>query len=176
MSDRAGSAGSSQTAPEVSVIVPARNEEACIGACLASLVAQDGIAREITLVDDGSVDRTRAIGAELPDVRVLEAGARVEGWGGKSNALWTAAQQARGKWLLFTDADTVHLPASLARAVAEATEKRVALLSYSPEQEVRGLLENAVMPVIFAELAASFRPQDVCDPMHPAAAANGQYL
>ncbi|MDP9268822.1 MAG: glycosyltransferase family 2 protein [Acidobacteriota bacterium] len=160
----------------VSVIVPARNEEACIGACLASLVTQEGVSKEIILVDDGSTDRTRELAAAFGGVHVIDAGFRGEGWGGKSNALWTAAQQARGAWLLFTDADTVHAPGSLVLAVAEAKAKRVALLSYSPEQEVRGFWERAVMPVIFAELAASYRPQEVSDPASAAAAANGQYL
>jgi hypothetical protein len=50
------------------------------------------------------------------------------------------------------------------------------LLSYSPEQEVRGFWEKAVMPVIFAELAATYRPSLVSDPRSPAAAANGQYI
>lgn len=127
-------------------------------------------------MDDGSTDRTREIAAGFPEVRVLEAGVRGEGWGGKSNALWTAAQQARGAWLLFTDADTVHAPGSLALAIDEASSKRVALLSYSPEQEVHGFWGHAVMPVIFAELAGTYRPQDVSDPASPAAAANGQYL
>jgi len=49
------------------------------------------------------------------------------------------------------------------------------LLSYSPEQVVESFWEKAVMPVIFAELAASFRPAQVSDPHSPAAAANGQY-
>jgi hypothetical protein len=50
------------------------------------------------------------------------------------------------------------------------------LLSYSPEQEVHGFWEKAVMPVIFAELAATYRPSEVSNPASPAAAANGQYL
>jgi hypothetical protein len=83
---------------------------------------------------------------------------------------------ANGKWLLFTDADTVHLPGSLARAVAEAEQHGAALLSYSPEQELRGFWEKAVMPVIFAELAITYPPQAVSDPTSPIAAANGQYL
>jgi hypothetical protein len=50
------------------------------------------------------------------------------------------------------------------------------MLSYSPEQEVHSFWENAVMPVIFAELASTYKPSDVSNPKLPAAAANGQYL
>ena len=71
------------------------------------------------------------------------------------------AKAARAKWLLFTDADTVHLPGSLARALQEAKEERADLLSYSPEQVVVTLAERAVMPVIFAELAARY-PFEKC--------------
>jgi cellulose synthase/poly-beta-1,6-N-acetylglucosamine synthase-like glycosyltransferase len=86
------------------------------------------------------------------------------------------AKIAKGEWLLFTDADTVHKPGSLARAVAEAEQQGTSLLSYSPEQEVRTFWEKAVMPVIFAELAATYPPKKVSDPASPIAAANGQYL
>ncbi len=160
----------------VSVIVPARNEEASLGACLASLVAQGGVSWEIIVVDDGSTDRTRQIAQSFPQVKVVEAGQLPENWTGKNNAMTAGVRKARGEWLLFTDADTVHRPGSLARSLAEAKQHGAALLSYSPEQEVRGLGEKAVMPVIFAELAATYRPSQVSDPASPAAAANGQYL
>lgn len=174
--------------PVVSVIVPARNEEASLGACLESLVAQSGIDFEIIVVDDESMDRTVAIArsyvnsraenvlARRPQVTVISAAPLVDGWTGKNNAMSAGAKVARGKWLLFTDADTVHRPGSLGRAVAEAEQNQAALLSYSPEQEVRGFWEKAVMPVIFAELAATYPPQKVSDPASPIAAANGQYL
>ena len=162
--------------PVASVIVPARNEEASLRACLESLVGQTGILFEIIVVDDGSTDRTRAIAASFPSVKVIEAPPLPPGWTGKNNAVSAGARVARGRWLLFTDADTLHLPASLSRSVTEAEQNRMALLSYSPEQEVHGLLEKAVMPVIFAELAATYRPSQVSDPRSPAAAANGQYL
>jgi hypothetical protein len=131
---------------------------------------------EIIVVDDGSTDRTREIARAVPSVRVVEAGPLPEGWSGKNNALATGAKHARGQWLLFTDADTVHRPGSLARALGEAKQHGAALLSYSPEQEVHSFWEKAVMPVIFAELAATYQPSRVSDPASTAAAANGQYL
>jgi glycosyltransferase involved in cell wall biosynthesis len=162
--------------PAVSVIVPARNEEACLGACLDSLLAQTGVDFEIIVVDDQSSDGTREIAASRAGVRVIEAGPLAEGCSGKCNAAQSGADVARGAWLLFTDADTVHLSGSLQRSLREAREHQVALLSYSPAQEVHGLMENAVMPVIYAELATTYRPKDVCDPASAVAAANGQYL
>ena len=160
----------------MSIIVPARNEEACLGSCLTSLVAHTGVSSEIIVVDDASTDRTREIAESFPDVQVLNAQPLPAGWTGKNNALVTGAGYARGEWLLFTDADTVHQAGSLARSLAEANQHGVAMLSYSPEQEVRTFWEKAVMPVIFAELAATFRPAEVSDPASPAAAANGQYI
>lgn len=161
--------------PEVSVIVPARNEEACLGRCLSSLTAQTGISFEVIVVDDGSTDRTREIALSLA-VRVIEPPPLPTGWTGKNNAVTAGAQQARGDWLLFTDADTVHLPGSLARSVAEAKQHQSALLSYSPAQDVHGFWQHAVMPVIFAELAATYSPSQVSDSASSIAAANGQYL
>lgn len=160
----------------MSVIVPARNEEACLGACLESLVTQTGVSLEIILVDDGSSDRTRAIADSFSGVRVLEPDPLPDGWTGKNNAVTAGAKAARGEWLLFTDADTVHKPGSLARAVREANDNNVDLLSYSPEQEVHGFWEKAVMPVIFAELARKYPPSKISDFSTNMAAANGQYL
>ena len=163
-------------APAVSVIVPARNEEASLGACLRSLVSQRGVEFEIIVVDDGSTDRTRAIAQSFHGVRVISAPALQPGFTGKCNALACGAADARGPWLLFTDADTIHLPGSLAASLQEARQFQAALLSYSPRQEVRGFWERAVMPVVFAELTRGYRTEDVNDPASAAAAANGQYL
>src|SRR5579871_20747 len=161
--------------PEISVIVPARNEEACLGECLRSLVGQLGVNYEIIVVDDDSSDRTRAIAESFP-VRVVAADRLPPGWSGKCNAAWSGAQQAKGKWLLFTDADTKHTPHSIAAGLREAKRCDAGLLSYSPRQEVSGFWERALMPVVFAQLAATYSPKDVCDPQSSAAAANGQYL
>jgi hypothetical protein len=160
---------------QVSVIVPARNEEACLASCLHSLVEQSASSHEIIVVDDHSTDRTRAIAQSFP-VCVISADPLPSGWSGKCNAAWSGAKIAKGKWLLFTDADTVHQPNSIATGLQEAIACGAALLSYSPKQEVRSFAEHALMPVIFAELAATYRPAEVSDPGSPVAAANGQYL
>jgi glycosyltransferase involved in cell wall biosynthesis len=169
--------------PTVSIIVPARNEEACLSACLQSLLAQqnaslNNLTLEIIVVDDQSTDRTREIADSFASrgVRVIDAGPIPAGWTGKNNAVTAGARAARAEWLLFTDADTIHLPGSLARSIAEAKRHSAAMLSYSPEQIVKTFSERAVMPVIFAELAATFRPSQVSDPNSSAAAANGQYI
>src|ERR1700687_1548083 len=78
--------------PEVSIIVPARNEEASLGACLESLTAQTGVAFEIIVVDDGSTDRTRAIAQSFAGARVispdpLRENSAGKSWTGKNNAV-----------------------------------------------------------------------------------------
>jgi len=162
--------------PQVSIIIPARNEEVCLGDCLTSLVAQTGVVFEIIVVDDDSTDRTRTIAESFGGVRVISPGPLPSGWTGKNHAVVAGSKEARGEWLLFTDADTVHLPGSLARALAETKENRAELLSYSPEQIVVTFAEKAVMPVIFAELASQYPPEKVRDQSSGVVAANGQYI
>ncbi len=127
------------------------------------------------MVDDQSTDRTRVTAESFP-VKVVTADELPQGWNGKCNAVWSGAKAAKGKWLLFTDADTSHSPDSIARGLREAKDVGADMLSYSPKQEVRGFAERALMPVIFAELATTYPPKKVCDPKSPVAAANGQYL
>jgi hypothetical protein len=174
--------------PKVSVIIPARNEEANIGRCLRSILAQQDIAFQVIVVDDNSADRTAEIARQVarefaaqsdfsrPAIVIEARRPLPAGWTGKANALCSAVPLARGDWLLFTDADTEHAPGSLAAAVQEAEQHGADLFSLSPEQQVEGFWERALMPVIFSELATTYRPRDVSDPAKPAAAANGQYL
>ena len=165
-----------QSEVTVHVIIPARNEEDSLGRCLESLAGQQGISFRITVVDDGSTDRTRAIAESYPGVEVLSAPEPPPGVMGKCNALIAGARGSLAKWLLLTDADTFHLPGSLAAAVREAEERRVDLLSYSPEQEVVSFAERILMPLVFADLVREYPPERVNDPQDPVVAANGQYI
>lgn len=190
---------------EVTVIVPARDEERNLPGCLGSLLRQTepgfalGKQWEIVVVDDGSSDRTRVLAEDLfaaeverePEsatgLVVIEAPAWEAGEGasgtrsgqgmtGKSAACWAGSQVARGAWLLFTDADTVHEAGSLSRSLREAERHGVALLSYSPRQVVNGVWQRTVMPLIFSELASVYPPAKVNDAGSSLAAANGQFL
>jgi GT2 family glycosyltransferase len=180
----------------LSVIVPARNEMAGLGECLRSLGSQSevgfalGAEWELIVVDDDSSDRTREIAegiaretneaAERAGVVVLEAPALDQsphgGFTGKTNACWAGAQRARGAWLLFTDADTIHEPGDLSRAIHEAEKYEAAMLSYSPRQIVTGFWQRAVMPLVYSELASAYPPKLVSDASSRVAAANGQFL
>ncbi|WP_263368626.1 glycosyltransferase [Edaphobacter bradus] len=175
---------------ELSIILPARNEEASLPACLASLLSQSepgfelGRHWELILVNDDSTDSTRRIAAEAaashPGITLLDAPPLDlhgrDSLNGKNNACWAGAQIARGRWLLFTDADTVHQPHDLSRSLREAERHHVALLSYSPRQIVSGFWQRALMPLVFSELASVYSTKEVNDPQRRLAAANGQFL
>ena len=167
---------------ELTVIIPARNEEQCLAACLESLVSQSdeifelGRDWELIVVDDQSTDRTPAIARGFAGVTVIAADKLQLGWTGKNNAVWTAARRARGKWLLFTDADTIHEPGNLHRGLHEAAKHKAGMLSYSPRQIVHGLWQRSLMPLVFSELALAYPPGKVSDPSQRIAAANGQFL
>lgn len=165
--------------PTVSAIVPARNEEATIAPAVESLAAQPEI-MEIIVINDHSTDGTAAalerLSARYPQLRVLETRELPAGWVGKNYAVTLGAAQATGDWLLFTDADGVHLPGSTARALADAAESGASLVSYSPEQETRTWWEKSLIPFVYTRLAQKFSYAQVSDPHSPAAAASGQYL
>jgi glycosyltransferase involved in cell wall biosynthesis len=167
------------SADSVTAIVPARNEEAVIAACIISLASQPKIT-EILVVNDQSTDGTasvvRSLMERIPNLRLLEAGELPDGWVGKNHAIWVGVQQANSAWLLFTDADAEHQRDSVSRALQIAQEKNAALVSFSPEQVTETWYEKALIPFIYLRLAKRFSYEKVNDPNSPAAAANGQFL
>ena len=163
----------------VSAIIPARNEEASIARAVESVAAQPEI-DEVIVVDDGSTDGTARILEELrsrlPKLKVLQAGELPAGWVGKNHAVAVGAAAAKGDWLLFTDADTYHLPGAMQRALADAAEHKAVLVSYSPEQEMEAWWERALIPFVYCRLGRRFSFERVNDPSLADAAANGQFI
>jgi glycosyltransferase involved in cell wall biosynthesis len=165
--------------PRISAVVPARNEEAVIAACVQSLAQQREIL-EILVVDDQSTDRTAKIVSELarqdPRIRLIHAAQLPAGWVGKNHAVWLGAREARGDWLLFTDADAVHSADSATRAMELATQHNAALVSFSPEQVLGTWYEKSLLPYVYCRLGHKFSFKNVNDPHNEAAAANGQFI
>jgi glycosyltransferase involved in cell wall biosynthesis len=165
--------------PEISAIIPARNEEATIEATLRSLACQAEIG-EIMAVNDQSTDGTEAIldrlAKTIPKLKVIRSDALPDGWVGKNHAAWIGAREAKSEWLLFTDADTEHRPVAAKRAMGDAAANGAALVSYSPEQIMESFAERALIPFLYCRLARKFDFARVNDPGLPDAAANGQFL
>jgi len=166
--------------PFVSVLVPARDEERSIGACLESLVEQEYRDFEIIVLDDGSEDRTASIAASYADrfdcIRVVTGEALPPGWFGKAFACDQLASQACGDVLIFTDADTVHAP-TMVRAVAGAVEAGADVVTAFPEQEIGGWSEALIVPFIFFTIWAMLPVGRVwSDPSPRVVVANGQLL
>ncbi len=139
-----------QTAAAVSVIVPARNEERRLPACLEALARQDYPAYEVIVVDDESTDRTAAVvrGTQRRHarLRLLPGAPLPQGWVGKPWALHQAAQAARGEWLFFVDADAICAPDTLRLLVAHAGAHALGALTLLPLQEVRTPWECGCSP------------------------------
>ena len=170
-----------KSAPHVSIIVPVRNEEATIDACVASLLAQDYPDFDITLIDDGSTDVTPQLMAECarrdPRVQVHRIDQLPDGWAGKAHALHTGVTLTSGEWLLFTDADTCHAPQTLRLMVGHALARQDDLLSMRMTlMTLSGLFMPLFMSITEILLANKVSPAEVRDPASPRAFAFGQYM
>jgi chlorobactene glucosyltransferase len=136
----------------VSVLIPARDESGTIAACLERVIGQGPSLLEVLVYDDRSADGTGAIvdtwRARDPRVRLVRGGDLPAGWFGKPHACMRLAEQARGEWLLFLDADARLQPRALDRLVQEARRRRLTLLSPWPALMMLSRWEQLLMPVL----------------------------
>lgn len=107
---------------------------------------------EVVVLDDGSTDETPAIVAEMarrdPRLRLRAGQPLPAGWMGKNFACYQLAQEARGQWLLFTDADTVHHPQTLAWALTAAKQNQADLVTLVPCAVTHTVGEQLLLPII----------------------------
>ncbi|HVO64458.1 MAG TPA: glycosyltransferase family 2 protein [Terriglobales bacterium] len=159
--------------PRVTIIVPARNEEADIQRTLTNLLMLDYADYEIIAVDDRSTDRTGAIMEEVASragapaahrLAVIHVSDLPAGWLGKTHAMWTAAKQARGDWLLFTDADVIFKPDSLRRALAYAESAHADHVVMFPQIIMKTPGERMMIAFFQTLFVFGHRPWKVADP------------
>jgi cellulose synthase/poly-beta-1,6-N-acetylglucosamine synthase-like glycosyltransferase len=156
--------------PRVSIIVPARNEEADIELTLTTLLALDCDNYEVIAVNDRSTDRTGEImeavaaKAAATRLRVLHHRELPAGWLGKTHAMWTAANAASGDWLLFTDADVLFKPDSLRRALAYAESEQADHLVVFPQMIMKSPGEFMMIAFFQTMFVFGHRPWKVADP------------
>ena len=142
-----------EPAPPISVLIPARDEEANIETCLKSLQEQDYPNFEIMVLDDHSSDKTAAIVGRIASkdkrVRLFQSEPLPEGWAGKPFACYQLARKAKGSWLLFVDADTVHAPHMLRSVLSIAIKSKTGMLSGFPRQIANSLPQKIAIPVLY---------------------------
>jgi hypothetical protein len=140
------------SAARIAVLIPARDEERNIAACVESVLASVGVHIEVLVLDDASSDRTgeivREIAAHDSRVSLVQTQALPAGWNGKQRACWLLAQETDAPLMLFLDADVRLAPDAIARCVAEMQATGVALLSGFPRQITVGWLEKMLLPLI----------------------------
>jgi chlorobactene glucosyltransferase len=139
--------------PMISVLVPARNEESTINSCIESLLRQKYPDFEVIVLDDQSTDKTGAILARLQadneKLQVVQGRPLPTGWIGKCYACHQLSEHARGDWMLFTDADTVHDPNALRDALELAVSRNADLLTVIPRQMMGSFGEKLVLPLLY---------------------------
>jgi glycosyltransferase involved in cell wall biosynthesis len=176
--------------PRVSIIVPARNEEETIAQALETLLALDYDNYEVIAVNDRSTDSTGEIMERIAEklhsstgsgqvfsqsaremghpgsrsFRVVHHAELPAGWLGKTHAMWTAANQATGDWLLFTDADVLFKPDSLRRALAYAEAVPADHMVLFPRMIMKRPGEYMMIAFFQTMFMFGHRPWKVADP------------
>jgi GT2 family glycosyltransferase len=159
--------------PQITVIVPARNEEAAIEQTLRSLLAQQNITIEILAVNDRSSDRTGEIMDRIAaearvqnrSISVIHIEELPAGWMGKTHAMALAARQATAPWLLFTDGDILFREDCLSRALSYAEREADHLILF-PTLIFKSPGESMMLSAIQVLSFISRRPWKISDPRH----------
>ena len=124
--------------PLISVLIPARNEKKNIKRILVSMAKQDYPNLEILILDDNSTDSTSQIVQEFAQkdsrIKLIQGAPLPKGWKGKCFACHQLSKIAKGKYFVFTDADTLHFPNSISGSFAALLRNKLDAVSVYPRQ------------------------------------------
>ncbi|HSL88640.1 MAG TPA: glycosyltransferase [Ignavibacteriaceae bacterium] len=168
-----------ETKPFVSVLIPARNEENNIGECLNHLVAQDYNNLEILVLDDHSTDKTGKIveGYREKQIKLIKGKDFPESWLGKNWACHQLSNEAKGKYLLFLDADVRIEKETISSILAEMNNAKVKLISVFSTQIIKSFGEWMIVPLMNWLLLAFLPLRLVYSSSNKSfVAANGQFM
>ena len=165
--------------PLVSICIPVRNERDNIGRCLETMLFQDYPEFEILILDDHSTDDTLGVISKFQDsrIKIFQGDVLPNGWTGKNWACHQLSQQAKGEYLIFTDADNFYHPSAVSKTIGWMQKLNLSLISAFPQQLTESMAEKLVIPVIdmfvysFLVLRFTFLLR-----FPSMAAANGQWL
>ena len=164
----------------VSVIIPARNEEATIPKCIEAVLSQVGVKKEVIVVDDASEDNTSLILLKKYlscGLRLVRLGRPEEGWVGKSWACHHGYLESSGDWLLFIDADTFFVDKYVIRdTLGYAIRNRVDALSLIPTLDSSSIASRTILPTLVALKYVLTPPRRSNNPNDPLAFFYGAYM
>lgn len=145
--------------PFVSIMIPARNEQANIKKCLQGVLNQTYKNYEVILMDDNSEDNTKKIAKSFKSkkLRIFSGLPLKKGWYGKSWACHQLSKKAKGKYYLYIDADVFLEPQAVESAVALYQKEKASMLSCFPKQRIKTVGEWLIVP-LFDFLALAFLP------------------
>ena len=163
--------------PMVSIVVAACNEEETIEAGLQSLLSIDYPNLEIIVVNDRSTDKTKEIIEQSTDARlkVVHIESLPEGWLGKVHALHIGTQQAKGEWVLYTDADIHFSPNTVKKTVAACLEKNIDHLTLLPRMYSESFWAQSCISITLCFIAISQKPWHVSNPNRKEAVGAGAF-
>ncbi len=139
--------------PKISVLLPARDEQKNIEACVISLLHQDYPNFEVIVLDDESSDETpnilNRLAAENKKLKTIKGKPLPHGWMGKNWACYQLSLKATGEYLLFTDADTIHHSKTLQEGISAILAQEADLLTAIPYERLESFGEKLLLPYIF---------------------------
>jgi len=162
---------------DVTVLIPARNEESVISQTLDALKHQ-GPHLSIVLVDDNSTDQTaeRAKDLKIATLKIVRSEPLPEGWAGKLWALEQGLKHVKTDFVLLLDADITLKPKTIPSLKNLMLRHQVDFLSLMAKLEMKSFWEKLLIPsfIYFFKLLYPFSLGN--SPHHKTAVAAGGFI